>query len=229
MLIWEASSELVAQSLRFAQTLEGGNTSKPAARTAPSRLVRKCGGAIALALLVGTGGAATSDYVTIRDGKGYRHNDIKYSEAPFKPSNRQTPRSPAEEITYVRETLKPPVTELAQLFGVSRQAIYNWQAGEALAEQNKTLLRELVLAASLIEESSLPNPSSLIKRKLASGKTVLELLKDGESGESAAGALISMLAKESEQRERLEARLKNRNRPKVDLADAGAPFAGERT
>lgn len=228
MLIRESSTELVAQSLRFAQTLEGGSISRPAARTAPSRLVRKCGGAIALALLVGTGGAATSDYVTIRDGKGYRHNDIKYSEAPLKPSTRQSPRSPAEEITYVREILRPPVTELAQLFGVSRQAIYNWQAGEALAEQNKTLLRELVCAASLIQESNLPNASSLIKRKLASGKTMLELLKDGESGESAAGMLISMLTKESEQRERLEARLKNRGRPRVDLADAGAPFGGER-
>ncbi|MGL4319185.1 MAG: Cro/Cl family transcriptional regulator [Pseudomonas sp.] len=209
---------------RNLNSLPASKPTKTTAELAATRFVRTCGG-IALALWVGTGGAATPDGVTARDARGYRLNDIKYTEIPASAAAlKPRLRTPTENLAYVRSTLKPAVTELAQFFGVSRQAIYNWQAGESISRQKEHLLRELACAASLLQEKGLTNSPSLLKRKIAGGKTLLELMHDGESGQAAAMSLISLATKEEQQRSSLESRLKHRNRPAVELDAVGAPY-----
>ncbi|WP_237234750.1 hypothetical protein [Pseudomonas sp. TCU-HL1] len=170
----------------------------------------------------------TPDYVAARDGKGYRLYDVQYSErktgAGAQPARI---RSSAENLAFVRDTLKPPVTELASYFGVSRQAIYNWQAGEPISAQNEALLQQLADAASLLRQEGLAGSASLIKRKLPGGKTLLEQMRSGESGESAAKALVAMIQRESKQRSEAAQRLRGRVVASVDLSDAGAPHLDE--
>ncbi|WP_192983356.1 Cro/Cl family transcriptional regulator [Pseudomonas sp. EggHat1] len=195
---------------------------------AASRFIRGCGG-VALALLVGTGGIATPHYVTTRDDKGYRLLDIKYSERKIHAdAQRAKLRSSAENLAFVRNTLKPPVTELASFFGVSRQAIYNWQAGDPISTHNETLLQQLADATTLLHREGLTGSGSLIKRRLPGGKTLLEQMQGGESGESAAKALIAMLQAEARQRSGITHRLKGRAvATSIDPSDAGTPHLDE--
>lgn len=137
------------------------------------------------------------------------------------------PRTAAEALSYVRTTLKPAVTELASIFGVSRQAIYNWQAGEHISEGNQALLYELAAAADRIVAHPLAGQVNA-KRKLPGGTSLLEAVAGGMSGVEAAGKLIAMAEKEGAQRAVMESRLKNRNRAAVDLASVGSPHLKDR-
>ncbi|EWC39743.1 hypothetical protein [Stutzerimonas stutzeri] len=230
-----ANSFLTSQRLEYRATYQKRGMQAVAACTnqeerakgAASRFIRGCGG-VALALLVGTGGIATPHYVTIRDDKGYRLLDIKYSERKIHAdAQRAKLRSSAENLAFVRNTLKPPVTELASFFGVSRQAIYNWQAGDPISTHNEALLQQLADATTLLHREGLTG-GSLIKRRLPGGKTLLEQMQGGESGESAAKALIAMLQAESQQRSGITHRLKGRAAAtSIDPSDVGAPHLDE--
>lgn len=192
-----------------------------------SSLIRSCGGVV-LALLVGTGGAMTADFVAARESRGYRLPAIQYAERRISLVT-QVARAPSasEKLAYVRDSLKAPVTDLAAVFGVSRQAIYNWQAGEAISAQNEELLQQLVDATSILQREGITS-SSAIKRKLPGGMTLLEMLRSGEPGESAARSLASMIQKESRQRESIARRLERRSRTAIDLTSAGTPHLDER-
>lgn len=154
----------------------------------------------------------------------------EYKETAQSISNPQSaaaPRTAAEALSYVRTTLKPAVTELASIFGVSRQAIYNWQAGEHISEGNQALLYELAAAADRIVAHPLAGQVSA-KRKLSGGKSLFEAVANGMPGVEAAGKLIAMAEKEGAQRAAMESRLKNRNRAAVDLASVGSPHMQDR-
>jgi len=144
-----------------------------------------------------------------------------------KPQSAAAPRTAAEALSYVRTTLKPAVTELASIFGVSRQAIYNWQAGEHISEGNQALLYELAAAADRIVAHPLAGQVSA-KRKLSGCKSLFEAVASGMSGVEAAGKLIAMAEKEGAQRAAMESRLKNRSRAAVDLASIGSPHMQDR-
>jgi len=144
-----------------------------------------------------------------------------------KPQSATAPRTAAEALSYVRTTLKPAVTELASFFGVSRQAIYNWQAGEHISEGNQALLYELAAAADRIVAHPLAGQVNA-KRKLSGGKSLFEAVASGMPGAEAAGKLIAMAEKEGAQRAAMESRLKNRKRAEVDLALIGSPHMQDR-
>src|SRR4051812_43049267 len=92
---------------------------------------------VVAALLVGTGGVATPGYVAERGDRGYRLPGIEYSNLRGH-FQKVAARTAAQNLSRVREIFAPSVTELAALFGVSRQAIYNWQAGQPITDENKT-------------------------------------------------------------------------------------------
>jgi predicted transcriptional regulator len=48
--------------------------------------------------------------------------------------------------------LRPNVTDLAKALRVSRQAIYDWQAGRPMAADNIERLRDIARAADLFDE-----------------------------------------------------------------------------
>lgn len=197
------------------------------APTGVSKLARNCGGAV-LALLVGTGGVMTPGFVEARESRGYPLQCIQYAERSTPSSNRTSKvRTSAENLAFVRDSFKAPMTELAAFFGVSRQAVYNWQAGEPISAQNEELLRQAVEAATVLHREGIA-AAGLIKRKLPGGATLFERLRHGESGRDAAKALVSMISKESRQREIVTQRLKGRSHAAIDVADAGTSHLGER-
>jgi DNA-binding XRE family transcriptional regulator len=198
--------------------------------TESSRFAWTRGATAVIAFLVGTGGVLTANYVAARDERGYRLQDFGYPQSRTSPeSTRMRIRGAAENLARVRGVFKPTVTELASWIGVSRQTIYNWQAGQPIAEQNDERLDQLARAAELLEDRGLADKPSVLRRKLPGGKTLFESIRAGEAADSAAAVLVSMLERESTQQRAIAGRLANRTRKPVDASEIGAPYLGERT
>ncbi len=136
--------------------------------------------------------------------------------------------TPATQLDRIRTVLKVSVAETAAIFGVSRQALYNWRGGEAISAANLAKLDDLSSAVSLLAEAGLDQVPQLARRKLGGGKTLLETACEGGSARETATALIQMLERENAQRERLQRRLAGRQPVRVDASDAGVPALNER-
>ncbi len=199
----------------------------PAKVYVPSKFVNGMGAAIAL--LVGTGGALTPGYVMERDVRGYRLHDFEYQQKIFAESSVRTQaKSSNDDLAFVRSIFKPTVTELASVFGVSRQTIYNWQANQPIAEQNEKVVVQLALAAVAVHAAELDVTPSVLRRKLPGGKTLMESVRDGIPGNDAAASLIEMIQDELKQRDAVAQRLTGRKASVVDITAIGSPYYNEK-
>jgi transcriptional regulator with XRE-family HTH domain len=121
-------------------------------------------------------------------------------------------REPSEDLAHIREVLSPPVSELATTLGVTRQSIYNWLNGEQVAVENAAKLRDLAQAADVFTGNGVTINATLLKRKFANGKTLLQAVQSGESAREAALVFVQVLKRESEQRQRINARFVGRSK-----------------
>ena len=136
-------------------------------------------------------------------------------------------RTPAQDLARVREVLKPTVLELANLFGVSRQAVYDWQRGAQPAPQAAARLAMLARAAEVFAEANIKVDAKALRRKVSGGGTVLEAVLNGGDGEHVARSLVPTLQREAAQRERLSQQLAGRKRGPVSAGDYAAPTVSE--
>lgn len=119
-------------------------------------------------------------------------------------------RTPSGSLLRIREVLNPAVSDLAATLNVSRQSIYNWLNGEPVAEENAAKLHDLAQAADVLAHEGIPISTSLLKRKFANGRTLLQMAQAGESARDAALMLIQIHKRETAQRERMNARFATR-------------------
>jgi len=177
-------------------------------------------------LQVGTGGATTVDYLRMRGNKGYAliacNFDYDYAAA--------TKASPADDLGLIRTVLRPSITDLAKALGVSRQAVYDWQAGRPIAAGNAARIEDMARAAQFFAREGLQATPHLMRRSIAQGKNFFEIIREGGSAETAARDLINIIRGELKQREALAARLARRGRPtREEFHDAGAPMLDEKS
>jgi hypothetical protein len=174
---------------------------------------------------VGTGGAATMDYFKQRGCRGYAFAPYDCRRGPATPV---ASRSPAEDLAHVRAVLQPAVTDLAKALSVSRQALYDWQAGKPIAAENAARLADLARAADIFAFEGLTTTGQLLRRPISEGKNLFEFVREGRSAEAAARTLIHVIRQELRQREALRTRLAGRPRPSRDAyEDIGAPMLDE--
>jgi transcriptional regulator with XRE-family HTH domain len=133
--------------------------------------------------------------------------------------------TPAENLAQVRKVLHPSITELANLLGVSRQAVYDWLAGKGISSQHEDKVESLAKAASVISASGL-NVFQPLHRRLPGGKTLFETIRDGGSPESVALDLVRIARRDVEQRQQLDARLSGR-RAAINFDEIGLPNLSE--
>lgn len=177
-------------------------------------------------LEVGTGGAATIDYLKTRGSRGYAF--VAYDPDREAYATQGAP-SPVDDLEHIRTVLRPSVSDLARAIGVSRQAIYDWQAGRPIAEENVERLRAIARAADLFAREGLQSTANVMRRSIANGKNFFEIVRDGGSAEAAARTLIEIIRRELKQRDSLRSRLANRARPsRDDYRDLGAPMLDEK-
>ena len=175
---------------------------------------------------VGTGGAATIDYFKMRGSKGYAF--LAYDPLP-EPLTLPAAASAADNLEHIRSVLQPSVTDLAKALGVSRQAIYDWQAGRPVAAENAARIADIARAADLFAREGLQATAQLMRRPISNGKNLFEIIRDGGSAEAAARALVDIVRRELKQREVLKSRLAKRTRPtREDFQDLGAPMLDEK-
>lgn len=135
-------------------------------------------------------------------------------------------RTPVENLERIREILRPAVSDLAVIFGVSRQSVYNWGNGEPVAAENAAKLEDLAKAADVLAHSGVTINATLLKRKFANGRTLLQVAQSGESARDAAAMLVQVHRREAVQRERMEVRFANRVKTPAS-ADFDLPLSND--
>jgi len=138
-------------------------------------------------------------------------------------------RSPAEDLALIRKVLKPTVLELANVFGVSRQAVYDWRAGAQPVPETAKKLSNLAQAADVFAKAAVSVDAKVLRRKITGGKTLLEIATSGGEVAAAARSLVETLTRENAQRERLNQRFAGRKSPPLAADDIGVPMLVERT
>ena len=129
----------------------------------------------------------------------------EYEIAPAK-----LPRTPKQDLERIREVLKPSISNLAEVFGVSRQSIYNWLNGDKVTSDYVAKLQDLAEAADVLAFAGVRVDSNLLKRRFQNGKSLMQIAKAGESVRNAATALVQIVNREAIQRARMDARFAKR-------------------
>lgn len=199
-----------------ATTYGGWVIDRPAATGVTSNLVRWVGwmaAASAALSALGTGGELSLERLQ-RSARQAPHMVPVVEVAEV-----EQVRTPGENLSRIREVLNPAVSDLATTFGVSRQSVYNWLNGEPVADENAAKLQDLAQAADVLAREGVSINAALLKRKFASGRTLLQVVQAGESATDAALMLVQIHKREAVQRERVNARFSNRTK-----APASADF-----
>lgn len=137
-------------------------------------------------------------------------------------------RTIAEDLARIRAVLKPTISNLATIFGVSRQAIYNWLSGEIPVSLHADKIRDFASVVDIVASEGIVVTGQILKRKLKDGKSLFEIVRDGGSAKEGAQMLVRLLRRESEQRKIMESRLANRTKHPVNPLDIGSPMLDER-
>lgn len=206
-----------------AMTYGGWVTDRPAATGVSSTIVRWVGWVAAAGAVLsglGTGGELSLEHLQRST------HEVRHMWPAVEVADVASVRNPAEDLVRIREVLKPAVSDLATTFGVSRQSVYNWLNGEAVADENAAKLQDLAQAADVLAHEGIEVNAALLKRKFANGRTLLQVAQAGESARDAALQLVHIHKREAAQRERMKARFANR--PKTQpSADFDLPSAND--
>lgn len=131
-----------------------------------------------------------------------------------------------QQMQQVKAGFGRTMSRLPEVFGVSRQTLYNWLKGETPKDTHLARLRELAEAGAFFTAMGFTPTSSALDRSLVKGKTFLQLLAQGENGKEMAKKLIRVHQRSESSRARLDAILDGeKSRPTA--ADFGAPALNE--
>ena len=191
----------------------------PAYRPAWIRFVEFAfsGTVVPIANRVGTGGETTAAYCRDRGDMGY----------PLVPVTDERPEATAlENLEKIREVLNPSMSDLARALKLSRQSLYDWMGGGSIAAENAKKLRDLAGVAELFEKEGLRASNQLLRREI-DGKSFYDRVRSGESAKIAGHLLVSIVRRETEQRDALNKRLKNRPPLTISVEEFGTPHLTE--
>lgn len=170
----------------------------------------------------GTGGLEGVDFYGAR--QGYQRFEIvriegKEAEKAYAPF--------ADLMLEVKSGFGRTMAHLPAVFGVSRQTLYNWLAGETPKDQHQGKVIELAAAARVfIEAGFTPTPLAL-ERTVANGQSLLQLLSEGADGADTAKRLVRIVQRGNESRKKLDALLGGRKPASLQVSDMGAPSLPE--
>lgn len=115
------------------------------------------------------------------------------------------------------------MSSLPQVFGVSRQTLYNWLQGEEPREIHQAKLEQLAAAAREFKARGFKPTSIALTRIVARGRTFLQLIAEGSDGVATAKALERLVVRGQESRAALDALLGDRKATRLEPTDLGQP------
>lgn len=113
------------------------------------------------------------------------------------------------------------MSRLPEVFGVSRQTLYNWLSGETPKEVHQARLRELAAAARVLHASGIKPTTPMLDRTVSNGKSLLELLRDGADGQEAAQRLVRLVKRSAGARSELATLLAGRTAAPPEASEFG--------
>jgi len=165
----------------------------------------------------GTGGCEGLVLLVV-NRPGYRQFQI-VSVVSVEP---EVPYAPyADLMAEVKVGFGRTLSHLPAVFGVSRQTLYNWSAGELPKEQHQAKLVQLAEAAKVFSASGVKPTAQMLERTVAKGKSFIELLSEGADGREMAQKLVRIAQRGSAARDKLDALLTDRKAPRPEISDMG--------
>lgn len=168
--------------------------------------------------VVGTGGVASALFV--RQAFGYQPFEVLeipqlVEIAPY-----------AELMGQVKAGFGRTMSRLPEVFGVSRQTLYNWLEGETPKVAHQERLRQLAEAAQVFAGLGIKPTTPMLDRTVARGKSFLQLMAAGADGQETAKQLIRIVQRGNDSRAKLDTLLAGR-RAKLSAFEIGAPALDE--
>ena len=127
--------------------------------------------------------------------------------------------STAQLLSTVRDVFALRMSEVAQVFGVSRRAAYDWLEGATPKRETAARIYTLSRHAEDLKASGLLNVALYIHRPVIAGRSLFDLLKSGESIEQAIGIIKRTASGEAKNRERLGRRASETDTASIDGFD----------
>ena len=149
-------------------------------------------------LVAGTGSAypihdADSWFKTVKPRVSF---SLAKESKTHKNEERLDVRTSVEHIENIREILNPSMTDLAAVFGVSRQAVYKWISRDSEPEPATQLkVSMLSRVADQLNAANVERAGSLVKMKAFEGRSLMDLVKLGISSSDHISALIAEAAR----------------------------------
>lgn len=168
---------------------------------------------------VGTGGLALEAFLT--DFHGYAPVEVMRSIPPVE----EQPY--AKLMAEVRAGFGRTLSRLTEVFGVSRQTLYNWLEGQTPKEEHRQRLRQLANAAEVFVELQVKPTSQMLDRTVSDGKSLLQLIAGGGNGKESAKKLIRIHQRGQSSRTQLDELLGRRPKSKLEASDFGAEALDE--
>ncbi len=169
---------------------------------------------------VGTGGVRTGAYYEQKNGYNFLLVK-KRSDLPN--SNNDV----VQQITFIQQTFGRSMSRLTEVFGVSRQSLYNWKAGEQPKEKHLLKINQLVEAAKVFSENNFALSTQMLERKTSNGKSFIEHLREDGSGIDAAKSLIKSVVLTQKSKDKLAQLLGGRAKNNLEHPHADSPHLFE--
>ncbi|NOC47001.1 hypothetical protein [Ruegeria sp. HKCCD7559] len=123
-----------------------------------------------------------------------------------------TPADDAVDVLdYIANNSKLPTSEIARCLSVSRQAVYSWQKGGAISQDNLEKLRSIRDAVAALAEAEFKPNRNLLRRKIG-GKSILDIVAAGGDVREASNRLLTSLLRDREQLAASKARVQDRKK-----------------
>jgi hypothetical protein len=127
--------------------------------------------------------------------------------------------STAQLLSTIRDVFALKMSEVAQIFGVSRRAAYDWLEGVTPKPETTARIYALSRYAEGVKASGLSNIEHYIHRPVIAGRSLLDLLRSGENIEEAIAIIKRTASEESNNRKQLGRRTSETITASVDGFD----------
>lgn len=140
-----------------------------------------------------------------------------------------TKNNSASSLQSIKDEFKLSMAELARVFDVSRQSIYEWMDGKPLSDENSLKLNKLYGALGILKDKDIELSPHIIRRNVNGLGSISDAIKQNSDALSLAQQLKPILMVESIQRTNLARRMSNRSEASTSISDYAAPAFFEKS
>lgn len=173
--------------------------------------------------MVGTAGISTFDFFR-NTFSGTNTFYVYVMPSDIKPEITHTT---AGTLRLIKDGFKLSMVELAKIFNVSRQALYEWMDGSPLSNENLQKLDNLYSSLNILNDVEIQLSPQIIRRDINGAGSIIDAIKTNNDTSILAQQLKKILHVEANQRKELTQRFANRTLTSVDIHSYAAPSYSE--